>query len=200
MVDDLRSEPRAEALATIDDSLRTIGEREDAGYVTERMIEHRLRLLAFGAEIGRDGPVRFNAVPSIHAALGGRVVAGVHAELELVVHGEKTEIVRGAEKALRASFVLRMEVENGGVADVTLHAPSLDATPAALPVSRWYVAGTDGRPWDGVLRAGERELVYVIGYVAEPVPPGTDVDAAIHLGSLTVRATARARRRWNDAG
>ena len=80
---------------------------------------------------------------------------------------------------------------------ITLRQPTIDAK-VGLPVSRWYAAGSDGEPWDGVMQAREKKLVHVIGYASEPVQPGTDVDATIHVASLTVRAKARARKRWNQ--
>src|SRR5262245_7787279 len=51
MAAELRARPGSEALAAIDKSLRTIAEREAAGYVTEAMIEHRLRLLDVDREL-----------------------------------------------------------------------------------------------------------------------------------------------------
>src|SRR5262249_29680367 len=53
MVAELRDEGGPEAIRSIDDSLRTIAEREDAGYITERMVQHRLRLLGLAKDLGR---------------------------------------------------------------------------------------------------------------------------------------------------
>jgi hypothetical protein len=198
MADELRHEDRATALAAIDDSLRTIGEREDAGYVTERMVEHRLRLLALGDELGRQGPSRFTPVSRFDPTFGGTTAEGTLVRGELLLHGETTEIVRGAPKRLVTSFVLRLEVENTRDRDVTLRPPSLDAA-VGLPVSRWYVAGTDGRAYDGALRAHERRSLYVIGYAAEPVQPRTDVDVTVRFESLELPLTVRARKRWNES-
>lgn len=63
-------------------------------------------------------------------------------------------------------------------------------------MSRWYVVGTGGERWDGVLEAGDKKSVNVIGYLAEPVPPGTDIDTTIHFEGLVMHAHARARRHW----
>ena len=199
MVDVLRGEPGPDALRAIDESLRTIGDREDAGFITERMVAHRLRLLGLAAELGRPGPVRFTPTPSIHATLSGRTSTGATVRMEPILHGESTEIVNGEEKTTPASFVLRMELENGGAASITLRAPTLGAAPA-LPVSRWYVVGGDGRPWDGVLGPGEKKLVYAIGYAAAPVRAGANVRVTVQLESLSVATTVRARARWNEGG
>lgn len=196
MANELRSEPRDVALASIDDSLRTIGEREDAGYITERMVKHRLRLLGLGSELGRTSGPRFTSVPAIRATYAG-ASGDVSVRADLVVHGETTEIVHGREKPLRASFVLRMDLASRSAQKVTLRAPTLDAN-VALPVSRWYVVGGDGSPWDGVLDAGERKLVYVIGYVGEALKPGRDVEATVHFESLAFVTNARAHARWNE--
>jgi hypothetical protein len=201
---ELRGLPRDAALTAIEDALRTIGEREDAGYITEQMVEHRLRLLGLGKELGRSGPARFTIASPIRARVSGTTSDLTKVRAELIVHGETTEIVREKEKLLRASFVLRLELENLGAAPVTLHAPTIEATSAPasalFPVSRWYIAGGDGQPWDGVLSSGEKKLVYVIGYAAEPLHPGTEVDATIHMDSLLLPSKVRARKRWSDTG
>lgn len=196
MAAELRSEPRDVALASIDDSLRTIGDREDAGYITERMIEHRLRLLDLGRELRRTSGVRFTKVPTIRAPIAGKA-NDVNVLADLLVHGDTVEIIHGREKPLRASFVLRLDVANASAHDVTLHAPTLEGS-VALPVSRWYVVGGDGTAWDGVMKAGEKKLVHVIGYVGAPLRPGTHVDATFRFESLTVAANVRARARWDE--
>lgn len=65
-------------------------------------------------------------------------------------------------------------------------------------MSRWYVAGSDGQPWDGVLRARTKKLVHVIGYAGEAVQPGADVEATMHFESLNLRMKTRARAGWNQ--
>jgi hypothetical protein len=197
MVTDLREEGGPAALHSIDDSLRTIAEREDKGYITERMIEHRLRLVALGEELGRPEPGRSPIVPPVRDD-GARVSsAAIGVRADLVLHGDSTEIVNGKEKDLKACFLLRMEIENKGARDVTLHAPTFDAS-VPLPVSRWYVAGGDGLPWDGVLQRGEKKIVHVIGYAGDPVPPGTEIATTVHFESSTFDATARARLLLNE--
>ncbi len=197
MVAELRGLERDAALRAIDGSLQTIGEREDAGYITDRMVRHRLRLLDFGSELGRIGPARFTSIPPIRVGVGGTTVASTKVHAQFIFHGEATELVNGKVKLLRAAFVVRFDLENQGAAEVTLHRPTLDAN-MPLPVSRWYVAGGDGRHWDGVLPAGTKKLVHVIGLAGEAVQPGTDVVATIHFESMDLHVKARARAHWNQ--
>jgi hypothetical protein len=192
MVSDLREEGGPVALRSIDDALHTIAEREDYGYITERMIEHRLRLVALESELGRPEAGRSPVVPPVRDD-GPRVSnAAMRVHADFVLHGDSTEIVNGKEKDLKACFLLRMEIENKGAREVTLHAPTLDAS-VPLPVSRWYVAGGDGEPWDGVLRGGETKLVHVIGYAGDRVAPGTEMATTVRFESSSFDATARAR-------
>lgn len=195
MTSELRAGPRDIALAAIDDSLRTIGEREDAGFVTERMVAHRLRLLALGSELQRKGGPRFTAVPTIHTAAMKTSEALVRAALFL--HADSVEIIHGREKSRPASFVLRLDIENTSARDLAFRPPTLEAN-VALPIRRWYVVGGDGTPWDGSLKARERKLVYAIGYVGASLQPGANVDATIRFESLTLAASVRARRRWDE--
>jgi hypothetical protein len=197
MVAELRGLPREEALRAIDDSLHTIGEREDAGYITDRMVRHRLRLLGLGKDLGRVGPARFTIIPGVRADFAGST-SSTNVRAQFVFHGQTTELVNGKEKLLLAAFVLRLDLENGGGADVTLHAPTFESK-TALPVSRWYVAGGEGQPWDGVLRAGTKKIVHVIGYAGDPIEPGAEVSAAIHFESLQWNVKTRARKHWNQA-
>lgn len=196
MVAELRPLAPGVAVAAIDDSLRTIGAREDAGYITDRMVRHRLRLLAFGEELGRVGPIRFTAIPPIRPSVSGTIGA-TSVGAQLVFHGETTELVHGKEKRLSAAFIVRFDLENRGSADVTLHAPTLESA-VALPLSRWYLVGSDGQPWDGVLRVGQKARVHAIGYAGEPVPPGAEVAATIQFESLRLRMETRARAHWNQ--
>jgi uncharacterized protein DUF4412 len=208
MVADLSQEAPTSALDTIDETLAIIAEREDAGYITEAMIQHRLRLLALRASVGQTGatgrqaPSGGRGVPLPKNGRGRRLSPVVdNAELrvqgEMTAHGEATEVVRGREKLLRPSFRIGLEIENVSGAAVTLETPVVEGG-VGFPVSRWYVLGGDGRPWDGTLAAGQQRSVNVIGYLGEPVKPGTELDATVHLGSLALRTTARARRRWNQ--
>ena len=112
-------------------------------------------------------------------------------------NGESSEIVRGKEKPLRTSFVVRIDVTNTGAADLAFARPTLESS-IALPVSRWYVPGTDGQPWDGVLRAHETKRVHVIGYAAEPLQPGARLSATLRFGALSVPLSAVAKKRWDQ--
>jgi hypothetical protein len=197
MIDELRAQAPDVALRAVDESLHTIAEREDAGYITERMIGHRLRLVAFGAELGAKELPRSSLVPPVDAVATGVTADGTKVLAEWIAHGESTEIVNGKEKLLRASFVLRLDLQNTRAVGVTLQPPTIEGT-FPLPVSRWYAAGGAGEPWSGELSAGERRIVHVIGYIGEPIAPGTEVDAKVHLGSLSLSVRARARRRWNE--
>lgn len=60
-------------------------------------------------------------------------------------------------------------------------------------MSRWYREGGAGEPWDGVLHAREKIRVNVIGDIPEKVRPGTEIDAAIALGSVAIKAKGEAR-------
>lgn len=197
MVDELRGQDPAKALASIDESLHTIGEREDAGYITERMVQHRLRLLAYASEIGHARPARFTSIPAPRVSIRSTTTSGLRVRADLMVHGETTELVRGKEKALHASFVLRFDLENESAMPITLRVPTLEGT-IALPVSRWYLAGGDGERWNGALRIGEKAIVYVIGYLGEPALPGTEIAATVSFESLTIPVKTRARSRWNE--
>jgi hypothetical protein len=187
-------------------TLRTIAEREDAGYITEAMLEHRLRLLDLRPEIDpawsvatlgpRDRGVP-PAEPRRHSELRMAQDGALRVTAELIAHGETTELVNGREKLLRASFVLRLELKNLGSERVRLGPPAILAR-VPFPVSRWYVVGGDGRPWDGILDGGATASVNAVGYLGEPVRPGTELEATVHVHSLVLRARARARGRWDE--
>jgi hypothetical protein len=193
-----------EAVERIDETLAIIAEREEAGFVTEAMVEHRLRLLDVAASLGR--PATFQHVLS-SSTIGARaarerlaVAEGdeLRVRSELIVHGEKTELIAGKPKLQRACFRLWMQLENTSEDQRVVERPTLDAS-IPLPVSRWFIEDSPGEEWDGVLRAREKRSVLVIGYVGEPVKAGTDVSAVIKLHSLELPATARARNRWHEA-
>jgi hypothetical protein len=196
MVDELRHKDKRDALSEVDESIRTIGQREDAGYITERMVEHRLRLLALGSELGAPQRARPHHPSPIHA----RTLSdgAVRFTADLVVHGETTEIIRGKEKPLRASFVVRIDVENAGASPITVERPTLESD-VPLPIKRWYAAGTDGQPWDGVLAAHEKRRVHVIGYAGEPLRPGTRVNATLRFGASSAPLGATAKQRWDES-
>jgi hypothetical protein len=206
MTAELRERGGDTALGAILATLKTIAEREDAGYITEAMLEHRLRLLDLRAEIDPASSVatlgpRDRGVPPAeprrHGELPMAQDGALRVTAELNAHGETTEVVDGREKLLRASFVLRLELENRGGERVRLGPPAILAR-VPFPVSRWYVVGGDGRPWDGILDGGAKASVNAVGYVGEPVKPGTELEVIVHVHSLVLRARARARGRWDD--
>ena len=192
-----------EALERIDDTLAIIAEREDAGFVTEAMVSHRLRLLDLAAKLGM--PSFFDHTlwsrNADRAQRGGLLPVdgdGLRVRSELVVHGEKTETIRGKPKLQRACFRLWLEVENTSDEPRVLQVPALQAN-VPLPVSRWYIEDSEGREWSGALAAREKASVLVIGYVGEPIPPGAEIQATIELESLEIPVTTRARNRWYEA-
>ena len=181
----------------IADSLATIAEREAAGYITEAMVAHRLRLLGVDRELS--GASTFAAPQAVELSQplrridGGRLLA----RMELWVHGATTEWVRGREKPLRASFVLAIELENRTDARRSVKPPVIEAS-APYPISRWYVRGESGQPWDGELAARERKVVFAIGYVGEELRPKTRIQATVRFESAAFQLATRARARWND--
>ncbi len=214
MLTDLRSMGGNAARRAIDKSLSAIAEREAAGYITEAMVSHRLRLLDFdrglseprGAQ-GASPEERQVAAPGMNSLLaagsragrpalrvmqGGRLRAG----MELVVHGQTTEWVQNRQKPLRACFLLSMEIENLTDSDRVVTQPAIVGS-VPFPISRWYVRGGNGEAWSGDLKAREHKSVHVIGYLGEPVSPKTPVQAAIQFEASTFHATTRARSRWN---
>jgi hypothetical protein len=199
MTAELRDEGGEPALREIENTLEIIAAREDGGYVTEAMVEHRLRLLGLRGDLLGASPSGDRGVPMRRApSLRTPVVEGgsLRVRVELSAHGEATEIVRGHAKRLRPSFRLGMEIENVTAATVTVEAPTLEAR-EGFPVSRWYLVGGDGRAWDGVVEAGETKVVNVIGYLGEPVQPGAKLDPTVRFESLVLHASTRARRHWS---
>lgn len=193
------------ALRSIDKSLATIAEREEAGYVTEAMILHRLRLLDVEREMQKAGtlalalhprPLPFSGIE--HQALrqvdvdAGRLRVG----MQLAVHGQTTEWVANKQKLQLACFVLQLEVENVTDAERVVKKPAI-VSRVSFPISRWYVRSQNGEPWDGKLGARERKSVHVIGYLGSPISPKTEVEARIEFESSTFRAKTRARSRWD---
>ena len=199
MAAELRLLGGAPALARIESSIHTIGEREDAGYITEAMVRHRLRLLGLRGEL-EPGAERAYARPigsPLPSGSPARAGQDTSVRAQLIVHGDTVEQVNGRQKPLKACFLLRMEIENTAPTGITVAAPRLEAG-VPLPVSRWYLAGTAGEPWDGRLGRGEKKTVHVIGYTGQALAPGTDVDATIRFESLVLEANARARGHWNE--
>jgi hypothetical protein len=198
MARELRDLKGAGALDAIQRSLDTIAEREAAGYVTDAMISHRLRLLGVRAELGGDGAFHgdgfhHRAGRQLHPIADGNLRVG----MELIVHGQTTEWVNGREKPLRPCFLLVLELENAAAAPRMVKAPEV-VTHVPLPVSRWYVKGEAGTPWSGRLAAKERKTVHVIGYVGGDLAPAAKVEATVRFESSTFHATTRARSRWNS--
>jgi Zn-finger nucleic acid-binding protein len=193
MAADLRRE-RAAAPAAIEKSLATIGEREDVGYVTERMVQHRLRLLDLAEELHLDSSAALAHVRgSRDRCRGGAVEDGtLRVCPELIVHGERTEIVDGHDKLIESCFRLWLEIENLSGEERTLAPVSIDGGAVHLPVSRWYREGGRGEPWNGVLGAREKVRVNVIGYIPEHVAPGTVIQAAIAVDARRLGASAQA--------
>jgi hypothetical protein len=205
----LRAQGGPEALGAVDFSLRTIAAREEGGYITERMVQHRLRLLGLDAEIGGPGlsPERCASPHSLPAGAPSASNDTTSVRLELIVHSEGTEIVNGEEKLLKACFLLRMQIANLGDDAITVRPPALDTLAAApsardarapFEVSRWYVVGTAGIPWDGALGAHAEQTVNVIGYAGAPLAPATEVLARVRFERMDIPTTARARAHWNE--
>lgn len=200
MLDDLRRQGGDVARHAVEFSLETIATRERGGYITERMVQHRLRLLALDADLGGPGlsPVRSS---SAHPPMPGDAPTSsdgaTSVRLDLIVHAEGTEIVGGAEKRLEAAFVLHMDVANQTDEPVTLARPTI-ATSAPFEVSRWYVAGTDGTPWDGALDGHEEASIVVVGYAGAPLDATDEIFADVHFGDMVIHTNARPRRHWNE--
>lgn len=195
-----------EARSAIGAALHTIAEREDAGYITEAMVQHRLRLMRLASDI--DGtssmkPSRRYLPPrtsDARARRGELPVAesdSVRVQSELIVHGETTEFIGERPKLLRACFRLWLHVENLSDEARTVKQPTL-AGKVSLPVSRWYIEDSPGDPWDGSLAPGERQSVLAIGYLGTPVKPAAKLDVSVVFESLQIQATAIARGRWNQ--
>lgn len=194
MAADLRNKPQA-APAAIAKSLVTIGERENVGYITERMVQHRLRLLGLAEELHVDTS---SALGRVSGSRDRCKVASVEDGTlrvcpELVVHGERTETVDEHDKLIESCFRLWLEIENLTGQPRTLAPASIDGGAVHFPVSRWYREGGRGEPWDGVVGAREKVRVNVIGYIPEHIAPGTAIEAAIAVGALRLRASTEAR-------
>ncbi len=203
MVAEVRALGGDEALAAIDKSLTTIAEREAGGYITEAMVSHRLRLLDLEREMRQAGKISAPRTrtfppgdPRLRERLEDVANGGLRVGVNLAVHAQMLEWVHDRQKLQRACFLLSLELENLTDRERVVKMPSIDAS-APFPISRWYVSGESGAPWDGRLGAHEKKSVRVIGYVGEALPPKAKIEATIHFESSTFRATTRARSRWN---
>ena len=97
---------------------------------------------------------------------------------------------------VRASLLRQAFQQNASERERRVKQPEILGD-VALPVSRWYRKGSDGARWDGALAAREKKSIQVIGYAGRALEPGARVDATIRFESMSARATARARPRWN---
>jgi len=193
---ELEAKPPDIALEAIALSLRTIAKREAAGYITEAMVQHRLRLVELSKRLGgADSPRRDEVAAG--RAWPASADGTLRVRQDLIVHGRTIERIDGRDKVLRACFRWWLEIENLTDAPLTLEQPKIEAR-VAFPVSRWYEEGSDGQHWDGKLGAREKKSVLVIGYLGEPVEPGTQLRATTRLLALPLEASARARARWSD--
>ena len=194
MAADLRM-AREAAPAAIEKSLVTIGERENVGYITERMVQHRLRLLDLSEELHVEPSSALGQVSRSRDRCKVATVEDGRLRVcpELVVHGERTEIVAGHDKLIESCFRLWLEIENLTGEERTLAPASIDGGAVHFPVSRWYREGGRGEAWNGVLGAREKVRVNVIGYIPEHVAPGTAITAAISVDALRLGASTEAR-------
>lgn len=199
MASELTKAPTTVAEAAIQRSLITIAEREDAGYITWAMVTHRRRLLASSQELlgitpgGRGVPL--SAKPAVPVSALRIEGDGLIVRAQLVVHGETTEPVDGEDKGIRASFRLGLEISNASSRPRTISRPRLRGH-AGFPVSTWYVLGSDGRPWDGELEPRQTRQLNAIGYLDEPLAPGTLAAAKVHLEGLRFEVKDVARAHW----
>jgi Zn-finger nucleic acid-binding protein len=196
MAAELRKKEDALALTEIEGTLVTIAQRENAGYVTERMVQHRLRMLDVAGEIvDRRGGAFPEMGPSVPSRCASPRVDGGALRVcpELAVHGERIETVKGERKVIGSSFRLWLEIENRSDEDRTLAPPVIASKVAELPLARWYREGTAGRPWDGRIARGETVRVNAIGDIPNHVVPGTLVDAVVSLDAVVMRLRSEAR-------
>ncbi|MBL8739865.1 MAG: hypothetical protein JNK04_02190 [Myxococcales bacterium] len=120
---------------------------------------------------------------------------GLVVRAELMVHGETTEQVRGADKRILASFRLGLEITNASPHARTLSRPEVTGD-AGFPVSSWYVLGSDGHPWDGRLEPNQTRMINAVGYLARPLAPGTLAEAEVRLAGLRFPMKDVARPSW----
>ena len=201
MLGQLEAGEEPASLQAARESLRVIAEREDAGYITDAMVSHRLGLRAFERGRSPNTPLRISrsegaqALRDGRAALPTRALGGLRVRSEFVVFGRTVETVNGREKELAPCFRLWLELENIGEA-ITLDLPGLEGS-VPFDTRRWYLEGSDGEPWDGILEAGETRSVLLIGYVDSPLEPEALVDARFEVNGGSLGGTTRALGRWN---
>ncbi len=197
MAAELRTKDDRSALARIDETLATIALRENAGYVTERMVQHRLRMLDVAREIESRSLVPATERPA--PAVASRCTTpkaeghGLRICPSLALHGERIEIVKGEEKLIESSYRLWLEIENLGDAARAIAPPVLPSTNAGLPVARWTRTGPAGSPCDCRPPAPETVRVNVIGTIPGHVAPGTHVSVSIALEAIELRVETDAR-------
>lgn len=202
MAAELKEQSAPEALDAIARTLAIIAEREDRGFITEAMVEHRLRLSKLGAELGRAWFPRpahlaeVTAARAIRAGLPFQEGDGLRVRHQLVTHAETTELVGGLPKLHRACFLLWLEVDNTSGTPRRLERPQVRGA-VPFEITRWYVEDGDGHPFDGHLSPGERRSLLVIGYLGDALAPGDRVNGIVELGNLSFTATSRARGRWD---
>jgi hypothetical protein len=128
MIASLHEQTDQEALGAARRSITTIGEREQAGYITEAMVTHRLRLRQLEAELSPN-PLALSPAPHVERrrAARGRLPLVAAGELsvrqELLVFGDTTERVNGRDKDLTACFRWWLSIENTGPVKATLAMP-----------------------------------------------------------------------------
>jgi hypothetical protein len=206
MTEALGELPVAEARAEILRSLHTIGEREAAGYITEAMVQHRLRLLKVANTIETDRGVLTKPERSPAALRASerrtrsprQVGSTLSVGNELLVFGATTETVNGRDKKLPACFRWWLSLENVTDADVRVEEPTIDGS-VTFDARRWYLEDGNGEPWDGVLKAKSEVRVLLIGYLDKPIAPRTRVDAKLAIQSLTVASTVDALGHWDES-
>lgn len=190
-------------LAVARASLATIAERERAGYVTDAMIEHRLRLRAFerthadapgpDERAFREGP---SATAARRATLASFDLGDLTVTPELLVFGRTVEHVRGREKELPPAFRLWLSIENRSHARRVVERPALRSD-VPLDTRRWYLEGADGEPWDGALAAGERRDVLLIGWIDAPLDPGSQLAAELSVEGARLPLATTALGAWD---
>ncbi len=203
MITELGGAPTEEALKAARASIVVIGEREHAGYITEAMVEHRLRLRELERARSPESdrltvPIspRVETLRAARSRLPAMQFEGLSLREQLVVYGATVETVRGRPKQLLPCFRLWLSLENTSAERKVVSRPELKGE-AGFDVRRWYVEGTDGEPWNGSLEPGERKSVLVIGYIQQAIQPGHRVEATLVLGGNSVMEQTSALGRWN---
>ena len=203
MITELEGAPTLEALRAARSSLAVIGEREQAGYITEAMVAHRLRLRGLERMRGAGSDrlelqisPRVQTLRDARSSLPERQLGAVALREQLVVYGATVETVRGRPKELLPCFRLWLSLQNTTPERRVVARPTLTGD-VGFDVRRWYVEGTDGEPWSGVLEPGESKSVLVIGYIERPIQPGRLVEATLVLEGGSVTEQTSALGRWD---